>query len=115
MDDIRLIKTKISRQELQKIAEAQFGDLVKVVVDIEQGIMTVGGDLHADEETVLIEQGSHQKNLWGINIYPSEPKDKWIEFDSVINIRPSSGNCSRGVDDPKVREKISQIVNRLID
>jgi len=114
MSDIRLIKTKISREELQKIAEAKFGDLVKAVVDVEQGVMTVGGDLHADEEAVLIEQGSQQANLWGINLFPGEPKEKWIEFDSVINIRPSSGNRSRGVDDPIVREKIVQIVNLLV-
>jgi len=115
MDDIRLIKTKISRTELQKIAETQFGDLVKAVVDVRQGIMAVGGDLHADEEEVLIEQGSQQSNLWGINLYPGEPKEKWIEFDSVINIRPSSGNRSRGVDDPKVREEIVRIVNLLVE
>jgi hypothetical protein len=114
MENIRIINSKITRPELQKLAEDQFGDLVKAVVDIEQGIMAVGGELHADEETILLEQGSQQANLWGINLYPAEPKDKWIEFDSVINIRPSAGNRSRGVDDPKVRGKISQIVNSLI-
>jgi Protein of unknown function (DUF5674) len=115
MDNIRVIKIKISRAELQKIAEVQFGDLVKAVVDIEQGIMAIGGDLHADEETVLLEQGSKQLNLWGINLYPNEPGEKWIEFDSVINIRPSSGNRSRGVDEPQKREKIIQVVNRLVE
>ena len=115
MENIRLVKTKISRQELQKIAERQFGDLVKAVVDIEQKIIAVGGELHADEEAILIEQGSQQSNLWGINLYPAEPKEKWIEFDSVINIRPSSGNRSRGVENLKVREKIIQIVNLLVE
>jgi hypothetical protein len=115
MENIHLVKTKISRQELQKIAERQFGDLVKAVVDIEQKIIAVGGELHADEEAILIEQGSQQSNLWGINIYPAEPKEKWIEYDSVINIRPSSGNRSRGVENLKVREKIIQIVNLLVE
>lgn len=105
MDNIQIIKDKISRQELEKIARQRFGDLVKAVVDIEQGIMALGGDLHADEEAVLLEQGSRQENLWGINLYPQESQDKRIEFDSVINIRPSVGNCSRSVTDSKVREK----------
>ncbi len=55
--------------------------------------MTIGGDLHADEETVLIEQGSQPKNLWGINFYPQEPRDRWIEFDSIINIHPLSATA----------------------
>ncbi len=112
---IRIIKSPISRQELLKIAEELFGDLIKAVVDIENGIMAIGGELHSDEEAVLLEQGSKQENLWGINIYPQEPKEKWIEFDSVINIRPAQGNRSRNVEDPKKREKIVQIVNSLIE
>jgi hypothetical protein len=113
--DIRTVKNKISRKELEKMAQERFGDLVKAVVDIEQKIMAVGGDLHADEEAVLIEQGSHQDNLWGINLYPQESKDKWIEFDSVINIRPSLGNRTKGIDDSQLREKIIQIVDSLIE
>ena len=69
---------------------------------------------HADEEALLLEQGSQQENLWGINLYPEMPREKRIEFDSVINIRPSLGNRSRGVDDSKIRDKIVQIVNSLI-
>ncbi|MEO0004805.1 MAG: DUF5674 family protein [candidate division WOR-3 bacterium] len=112
---IRIIKSPISRQELLKIAEELFGDLIKAVVDIENGIMAIGGELHSDEEAVLLEQGSKQENLWGINIYPQEPKEKWIEFDSVINIRPAQGNRSRNVEDARKREKIVQIVNSLIE
>lgn len=112
---IRIIKKKISRQELKQIATEQFGELVKAVVDIEQKIMAIGGELHSDEEAVLLEQGSEQKNLWGINLYPQESKEKWIEFDSVINIRPSFGNRSRNVKDPIIREKIIQIVDSLVE
>lgn len=113
--DVRIVKNKISRQELEKMAQERFGDLVKAVVDIEQKIMAVGADLHADEEAVLIENGSRQENLWGINLYPQESKDKWIEFDSVINIRPSLENRSRGIDNAQIREKIIQVVNSLIE
>jgi hypothetical protein len=112
---IRIIKGKISIKELQQIASELFGELIKAVVDVNQKIMAIGGELHSDEEALLIEQGSEQKNLWGINLYPQESKEKWIEFDSVINIRPSIGNRSRSVEDPIKREKIIQVVNSLVE
>jgi len=76
--------------------------------------MTIGGDLHADEEALLIENGSEQKNLWGINFYPRNTTEERIEFDSMINIRPSLNNRSRSVEDPTIRKKIIKIVNKLI-
>nr|AQS30259.1 hypothetical protein [uncultured bacterium] len=112
--NIRIITQPISRTELTEIAKERFGDLVKCVVDIEQGIMAVGGELHADEEALLLEQGSIQTNLWGINLYPDIQTDDWIEFDSMINIRPSQNNRSRGVDDTETKEKIINIVKQLI-
>lgn len=76
--------------------------------------MAIDAELHADEETYLLENGSKQKNLWGINLYPDLSNDDFIEFDSMINLRPTSGNNSRGVDDQKLREKITKIVSKLI-
>jgi len=96
------------------MAENRFGDLVKAVVDIEEEIMVVDAELHADEEKVLIENGAKQENLWGINLYPDDAED-FIEFDSMINLRPSWGNRSRGVDDENIRNKIINIVNHLLD
>ncbi len=112
--DIRVIKVPITRTELGEIAKERFGDLVKAVVDIEQGLMAVGGELHADEEALLLEQGSAQNNLWGINLYPAIADENWIEFDSMINVRPSRNNRSRGVDDTAIRERIINIVKQLI-
>ena len=112
--EIQVIDGKISRAELKRIAAQRFGDLVKAVVDVERGIMAIGGELHADEEALLLEQGSHQKDLWGINLYPDAADADWLEFDSMINLRPSQNNRSRGVDDPLVRQKIAEIVTRLI-
>lgn len=111
---MRIIKTRISIQELKKNAEETFGNLVKAVVDTEKEIMVIGGELHSDEEALLIEQGSKQQNLWGINLYPVIEQKDWIEFDSIINIRPSQDNLSRGVDNLEIREKIIQIVNKLL-
>jgi len=112
--DIRIISQPTTRTELQEIAKERFGDLVKAVVDIDKGIMAIGGELHADEEAVLLEKGSLQNNLWGINLYPDIHNDDWIEFDSMINVRPSQNNRSRGVDDETTRNKIIAIVDNLI-
>ena len=96
------------------MAEAQFGDWIKAVVDVSQGIMAVGGDLHADDEALLLEHGSRQPDLWGINLYLEEEEPDWLEFDSLINIRPGQGNRSRGVDDERTRERIRALVESLV-
>lgn len=111
---MKIINTTLSLDELKTMARNRFGNLVKAVVDVEREIMAVDGELHSDEEALLLENGSLQRNLWGINIYPELEEKDWIEFDSIINIRPSQGNRSRGVDDPALREKIIKIVFNLV-
>jgi hypothetical protein len=111
--EIKIVRDAITKAELNEMAKQQFGDMVKAVVDVEQRIMAIGGELHADEEAVLLDQGSAQKNLWGINLYPEQPIAEWIEFDSMINVRPSGGNRSRNVEQAEIREAITAIVNRL--
>ena len=97
------------------MAKKSFGDLVKAVVDVEKKVIAIDGELHADEEALLLEKGSKQENLWGINLYPEINSYDWIEFDSMINLRPLSGNRSRGVDNVKLKKKIIAIVNQLIE
>ena len=111
---IKIIKDKISKAELAEIAKNQFGDLVKAVVDIEKEIMAIGGELHADAEALLLEQDSRQEDLWGINIYPAKSESEWIEFDSMINIRPSQKNLSRGVEDQNIQKKIKDVITKLV-
>lgn len=111
---IQIIRAPISLDELRRMAGEQFGDFVKAVVDVEGGLMALGGELHADEEALLLETGSRQADLWGINLYPDRPAAELVEFDSMINVRPSQGNRSRGVEDPAVRQQIQDVVARLI-
>ena len=112
---MKIVRTPIGRSTLEAMAEAMFGNLVKAVVDVEQGIMAVGGEMHADEEALLLDEGSPQASLWGINLYPAEfGTPRFIEFDSVINIRPRQGNRSRSVDDAAVRAAVTSIVDRLV-
>ena len=112
---MKIIKDRISIAQLKEMSANKFGNLVKVVVDIERGIMAIDADLHADEEAVLIENGSSQRNLWGINIYPELTGDDFVEFDSLINLRPSQGNRSRGVDNKEVKKKILELINKLVE
>jgi hypothetical protein len=108
------ITNEIKLDQLKVMAEKSFGEIVKAVVDIDNETMIVDAELHADQEKAFIEFGSEQKNLWGINIRPFEPQDNWIEFDSMINIRPWMGNRTRGVDNPDIQKKIIAIVLKLI-
>lgn len=105
---------KISRDELAEMARAIFGDFVKGVVDVEKKIFAVDAELHADLETVLLEKGSKQDVLWGINLYPEENGEDFIEFDSMINIRPRQGNRSRSVENLELQKKIREIVTKLV-
>ena len=110
-----LIKDKITNDELKPLSQKMYNHLVKAVVDLEQEIMVIDAPLHSDEEELLLEEGSSQDNLWGINIYPDEVgSERWIEFDSLINIRPAAGNRSRYVENPKLRERIIKIVKKLV-
>lgn len=112
---MEIIKDSIKLEELNKMAKNQFGDMIKAVVDIEQEIMAIGGGLHADEEVLLMEEeNSRRENTWGINIYPEKAGGEFIEFDSMVNLKPAFGNKSRGVEDSLIREKIRKIVEKLV-
>jgi len=91
-----------------------FGNLVKAVVDVEKEILVVDAELHSDQEAYLLQLGSKQENLWGINIYPDLDKGERVEFDAMINLRPSQNNNSRGIDNEEIRKKILDIVNSKI-
>ena len=101
-------------EELKQMAAATFGDLVKAVVDIERELVAVDAELHSDLEALLLENGSEQKNLWGINLYPEMAGAEFLEFDSLINIRPSQDNRSRGVENEETRKKIAEIITGRI-
>ena len=96
------------------MANKAFGGLVKAVIDIRKEIMVVDAELQADEEALLLEQGYKQQDLWGINLYPQEKGAGFVEFDSMINLRPSQGNRSRGIEDQEIQNKITALVNKLV-
>lgn len=112
---VEIVRAPIALARVRALAEDLFGDLVKAVVDLDRGIMAIGGELHADEEAVLLDDGSAQSNLWGINLYPADfGSAGWLEFDSMINVRPRLGNRSRDVEDPALRQRIIEVVDALV-
>ncbi|MDD5195183.1 MAG: DUF5674 family protein [Candidatus Omnitrophica bacterium] len=111
---MKIVKDVLPLEELKQIAANLFGNLVKAVIDIDKELIALDAELHSDLEALLLENGSQQKNLWGINLYPDMQPDEFIEFDSIINMRPSQGNLSRGVEDEGIRKKIAEIVSKKI-
>ena len=113
--EIKIIKIPITRFELKKIAQEGFGNLIKAVVDVEQEIIAIGGELHMDELNLLLEkENSNHQDIWGINLYPEIEGDGFIEFDSMVNLKPAFDNRTRGVDNLEIQKKIAEIVNKLI-
>ena len=100
--------------ELKTLADTRFGDMVKAVVDVEQGLLAIDAELHSDLEALLLDGGSILKNLWGINLYPDMQDAGFIVFDSMINLRPSQNNRSRNVESSELRKKIISIVKYKI-
>lgn len=112
---MKIVEKQISIDELINMSNKIFDGLVKAVVDVEKGVMVVDAEMHADQEELLLNNGSKQDHLWGINFYQAEyGSENFIEFDSMINLRPSQNNRSRGIDNEEIREKIKMIVKNLV-
>ena len=112
--DIVIVDRPIDPGVLRRLAERHFQDMVKFVADIDRGVAAVGGELHADEEALLLENGSRQEHLWGANYYPGRGEDGCIEYTSLINIRPAQGNRSMVIEDAALRDRIRDIALGLI-
>lgn len=110
-----IFKDPLDAVTIRRLADETFGDMIKFVVDLEEEIICAGGGLHADEETILLERGSHQENLWGANYYPDlPPEDRW-EYKSLINIRPRDGNTNQMIQSPTLREQVYQVAKSFFE
>ena len=109
-----ILETQMPVARLQEVAGNTFGDMVKAVVDVGRRLVAIDAELHSDLEALLLENGSAQNDLWGVNFYPFLEGDDFLEFDSMINMRPSQGNMSRGVVDGKIRAEIAKVVDEWI-
>ena len=111
---IVIIKERVDPAELARLVRLYFEDMVKYVVDVRRSIVALGGELHADAEQVLLEDGSQQRDLWGANYYPGAGPDGCIEYTALINIRPSQENRSMEITSAEVREQVRRLTFELI-
>jgi len=105
---------RIEPSELRRLVDLFFEDMVKYVVDTNRGVAAVGGEMHADAEEALLEDGSRQSDLWGANYYPGRGREECIEYTSLINIRPAQDNRSMEIRDPAIRERVRDLTWALI-
>lgn len=111
---MKIVEVTISKQDLSALAQNLYGDMIKAVADIDKGLLAVDAELHSDLERMLLEGGSAQESLWGFNIYPEQDGEDFIEFDSLINIRPRQHNMSRNVENPEIRQMIINLVSKFV-
>ncbi len=114
MSEILVLHDPIAPGDLLRLARETFVDMVKYVVDVEQGVIAIGGQLHADAEETLLEAGSRPGDLWGANYLLGRGSEDCIEYTSLINIRPARGNPGMEVQDPEIRERIRKLTASLL-
>ena len=114
VNHMKIVTETITIDEIKEMAAKLFGDMVKAVVDVEKDVLAVDAELHSDLEALLLDNGSKQKSLWGINIYPDKTRETWLEFNSLINIKPAFGNRSMDIENIGVKEKIKKIIDKIV-
>ena len=112
--EIKVFNSQISKEELLALAKSGYGDMVKGVIDINKRLLALGGELHADCEQLLLDRGSKQADLWGFNIYPGKTREEYLEYTSLINIRPRQGNVHRDIKDLNLCRQIKNIVDEMV-
>src|SRR3989344_2572898 len=94
-----------SKEEIEQLKE-QFDVYIKTVIDVNKKICSAGCDRHFDSEKILLEQGSHQEDLWGGGV---DLETMVIDCNSMINIRPQQNNTSNEIQDARIREKYEEL------
>lgn len=111
---VTIIREKAPKDQIKALAEANYGSMFKLAVDIERKILAAGGEFHADGEQMLIGDGSKQKDIWGANYYPFEKAPQRIQYTALINIRPQDNNKGMLIENETIRHKIKAIVESLL-
>lgn len=107
---ILVLTGPIPRDELARLLGQPFPDMIKFAVDVDRRWVALGGELHADAEAVLVEQGSKQSSIWGGNYFPGLGEGECIEFSSLINIRPGQGNRGLVLQSEELRARVRELV-----
>ena len=108
---VLIISEKATTEQMQEML-LSLESYIKLAVDIELGILSGGGKLHADCESELLENGSKQENVWGADWLPFAED---VTFESLINVRPRQNNFSMIITDPELRSKIETVARKLLE
>jgi hypothetical protein len=111
----KILKSPLTEKEIKELAEEFFGDMIKVVADIDRKVIAVGGSLHADSEQLLLKRGSKQSNLWGANYFPFRKKGERVEFSALMNIRPREGNRGQFIQSSAIRKRVEEIIGAYFE
>ncbi|MEK7766449.1 MAG: DUF5674 family protein [bacterium] len=110
----RIVTQRLAASEIETLTAEYFGDMFKLVVDAKRGLLTVGGEFHADGEKLLLHEGSSQQDVWGANYYPGRPLNDRLEYVALINIRPAAGNRGQEIQSVPVRERTRALVEQFV-
>jgi len=107
---IYILQNKPTSEQVREML-TEYETMIKIVVDIRRRILAGGGEMHSDCESVLLEDGSEQADLWGANWYPAGQE---IVFDSLINIRPRLGNRSTLIQSEELRQQVESVTVEIL-
>ncbi len=113
--EIHIIRSRINQTRLKELVDLNYGTMIKGVIDLQRRLLALGGSLHSDAESVLLNDGSKQSDLWGFNLYMDRPVKERLAYTSLINIRPAVKNYSTEIQDTNIQRKIESIVNELVE
>ena len=108
---IHIIRTKATREQIDQMLE-ELNPIIKLAVDTRRRILAGGGQMHADCESELIEDGSSQEDIWGTNWIPST---QTVEYEALINIRPHQQNFAMAIQDPAIKQQVESITRQLLE
>ena len=107
---IYLIRDRATKEQIDEMLQT-LDTYIKLAVDIERGVLAGGGVYHADCESILLEDGSEQQNIWGADWNPDTQE---VAYEALINIRPRQNNRSMVIADPKIKEQVAQIAHKIL-
>jgi hypothetical protein len=107
---IYILRDKATSAQVAEMLK-EYESMIKIVVDIRRRNLAAGGEMPSDCESVLIDDGSEQDDLWGANWYPAEQR---IAFESLINIRPRLGNRNILIQDAGIRKEVESITREIL-
>lgn len=109
---IHIIREPVTPEQITEMSQVFGGLFVKLAVDVQRDILAGGGELHADCEQVLLEDGSQQEDIWGADWYPNTGE---VGLEALINIRPRQQNYGMEIQDPDLRARVATIARRLME